>query len=82
VTLDVSRHADAIFALAEFYRERVGFGDRAWLERRLEGAARPFGLKYAEVFDAWESEGGLRPTLLPADPGGLNLHPTRPDDDP
>lgn len=79
LAVDVEPFLDTIFELARLYREEVGFGDREWLERRLRRAGEPFGLAHAEVFDAWESEGGLRPALLPADPGELNLHPTRPD---
>lgn len=79
VAVDVEGRLDAIFELAAFYRERVGFGDRAWLERRLRTGGKPFGLDYAEVFDAWESEGGVREALLPADPGARNLHPSRGD---
>lgn len=79
VAVDVEAHVDAIHDLAAFYREAVGFGDPEWLERRLVRAGSPYGLAHAEVFDAWESEGGVRPALLPADPGDLNLHPTRRD---
>jgi len=79
VAVKVEAHLEAIFELAAFYRERVGFGDRAWLERRLRSGGEPFGLGYAELFDAWESEGGVRETLLPADPGARNLHPSRTD---
>lgn len=77
VAVDAEPHLDAIFELAAFYREEVGFGDRAWLERRLRAAGEPFGLDHAEVFDAWESAPGVREALLPADPGDLNLHPDR-----
>ena len=77
VAVDVERWLDDIFELAAFYREEVGFGDREWLERRLREGAAPFDLAHAEVFDAWESDGGVRASLLPADPGRLNLHPDR-----
>ena len=77
--VDVEPHLDAIFELARFYREEVGFGDREWLERRLRNAGREVGVGHAELFDAWESEGGVRASLLPADPGSLNLHPSRAD---
>jgi len=77
VAVDVEPYVETIFELAAFYRERVGFGDRAWLERRLREGGESRGLTYAELFDAWESEGGVRETLLPADPGGRNLHPSR-----
>lgn len=79
VAIDVEPYLDAIFDVAGLYREELGFGDREWLERRLREGGRVHGVGYAEVFDAWESEGGLRESLLPADPGDLNLHPSRPE---
>lgn len=75
--VDVADHRDAIHEVAALYREALGFGDREWLERRLRDAGRPHGLSHAEAFDAWESRGGVCETLLPADPGELNLHPDR-----
>jgi hypothetical protein len=48
-----------------------------WIEQRLRRAGEVFGLAYAEVFDAWESEPGTVPTLLPAGAGDFVRHPDR-----
>jgi LmbE family N-acetylglucosaminyl deacetylase len=68
VVVDVEPYLDRIHALARFYFERIGFGDPGWIDRRLRAAAAPYGLRYAEVFDAWETRGGQVDTLLPAEP--------------
>lgn len=75
--VDVAPYLEGIFELAEFYRTRIGFGDRAWLEERLRAAGRALGVSWAESFEAWETAPGLVPTLVPADPGDTNLHPDR-----
>ena len=66
VALDVEPYLDRIHEIGRFYRERIGFGDAAWIDRRLAKLGEPFGLRYAEVYDAWESAGGVVPALLPA----------------
>ena len=78
VAVDVSRHLEGIRALGAFYHAGIGFGEAAWLERRLRDAGRPFGLTHAEVFDAWETRPGVVEALLPADPGDYGMHPGRP----
>ncbi len=79
VWLDVEPYVDRIHALARFYRERIGFGEREWLESRLRTAGERYGLRYAEVFDAWETAGGKVDALLPATPGAEEpMHPERP----
>jgi LmbE family N-acetylglucosaminyl deacetylase len=78
VAVDVEPYLEGIYELGRFYHERIGFGDRDWIERRLRAAAAPFGLRYAEVFDAWETRPGVVPALLPAEPaGGEPIHPDR-----
>ncbi len=77
VAVDVTAHLDTVRRLASFYHQGIGFGDEDWLRRRLRDAGAPWGVEAAETFDAWESHPGLVPALLPADPGGLNLHPDR-----
>lgn len=79
VAVDVEPHVDTIHELARFYRENIGFGDREWVERRLRHAAEPYGLRYAEVFDAWETQPGIVRQLLPAAPSdvGEPMHPDR-----
>ena len=78
VVVDVEPYLDAIARLAGFYRERIGFGDRAWLEARLRNQGAPHGLRYAEVYDAWETAPGIYPTLLPAPTAdGEHKHPDR-----
>jgi LmbE family N-acetylglucosaminyl deacetylase len=66
VAIDVEPHLEQIHALGRFYLREIGFGDADWLDRRLRAAGAPFGLAYAEVFDAWETEPGIVPALLPA----------------
>lgn len=57
--VDVTAHLDRVHALADFYRERVGWPDRRWLELRLARAGRAHGVEAAELFDAWETPPGL-----------------------
>jgi N-acetylglucosamine malate deacetylase 1 len=78
VAVDVEPYVDTIHELARFYRENIGFGDPQWLERRLRLAAQPYGLRYAEVFDAWETQGGVVRHIIPAAPAeGEYPHPDR-----
>jgi len=77
--VDVSRYRDTILELAGFYKRRIGFGNRDWILNRLQIAARPFGLQYAEVFDAWEEIPVSHQALLPAEPLALPSHPDRED---
>lgn len=77
VVVDVEPHVDAIFDLAAFYRERIGFGDEEWLRDRLRGAGREWDVGWAETFDAWETGGGRVESLLPPRDGGALLHPDR-----
>lgn len=62
--IDISAHTAALFELARFYRERVGWPQQAWLEERIRAGGAPWGCAAAEQFDAWESPGGLRTTLF------------------
>lgn len=78
VALDVEPHLETIYELAAFYRERIGFGDEAWLEERLRTAGQRWSVGHAEEFDAWETGGGLVPRLLPPREGGALRHPSRP----
>lgn len=78
VAVDVEPYVDTIHELARFYRESIGFGDPAWVERRLQMAGAPYGLRLAEVYDAWETRPGIFPHLIPAEPGeGEPVHPDR-----
>jgi LmbE family N-acetylglucosaminyl deacetylase len=77
VAVDVEPYRDGIHELARFYMQGIGFGDPDWLERRLAQAGAPWGLRYAEVFDAWETKPGVAASLLPATDAGLIAHPTR-----
>jgi LmbE family N-acetylglucosaminyl deacetylase len=77
VALDVAPYLEKIRELADFYYRGIGFGDPAWFRARLAANGAPWGLGFAEVFDAWESEPGVVEALLPAAlPEGL-LHPDR-----
>lgn len=75
--VDVEPYVPKINELADLYRHALGFGDAAWLERRLRRAGSTHGLVYAEVFDAWESLPGVYATLLPAPAGDFDVHPDR-----
>lgn len=78
--VDVEPHLDKIHELARFYFQAIRFGDPAWIDRRLAHAGEPFGLRYAEVFDAWESRPGRFDALLPAEPTEEEVvHPDRPE---
>jgi LmbE family N-acetylglucosaminyl deacetylase len=79
VVVDVEPHLERIHALARFYYERIGFGHPEWIDQRLRAAAEPHGLRYAEVYDAWETTGGVVDSLLPAglDAAGEPPHPAR-----
>jgi LmbE family N-acetylglucosaminyl deacetylase len=77
--INVEPYVARIHELGRFYLERIGFGDPAWIEEHLASAGAPFGLRYAEVLDAYETLPGLVPTLLPATLlGGAVTHPERP----
>lgn len=78
VAVDVEPYLGTIHELARFYFERIRFGDPDWIDQRLRTAAAPFGLRYAEVFDAWESRPGVVQALLPAEPADEGfVHPDR-----
>lgn len=62
--IDVSAQTATVLELGAFYRERVGWPQQDWLEQRIRTAGHVWGVAAAEVFDAWESEGGLRSTLV------------------
>jgi LmbE family N-acetylglucosaminyl deacetylase len=77
VAVDVSDQVEGIEELARFYHHGVGFGDPEWLHGRLHAIGARWGVEYAEEFDAWETEGGLTDTLLPAAPLANVMHPER-----
>lgn len=78
VAVDVEPYVDTIHELARFYRESIGFGDREWVERRLRTVGAQYGLRYAEVYDAWETHPAVVRHLLPAEPSdGEHPHPDR-----
>lgn len=62
--VDVTPVVDKIFELGRFYAERIGWPDPDWLRRRLADAGAEWGVQAAEVFDAWETPGGLGQTLI------------------
>ena len=76
VAINAEPYMDKLFELGRLYYELLEFPDPDWLEERLLRNGRQWGVKYAEEFDAWESEPGLVPALLPT---GLALpeHPER-----
>lgn len=62
--VEVSAHHDLLMRLAAFYRAGIGWPGEQWVEQRIRTAGAAWGVPGAEVFDAWESEGGLRQTLF------------------
>jgi LmbE family N-acetylglucosaminyl deacetylase len=83
VAVDVAPYREQIHELGRFYREEIGFGDAAWIDQRLRLSGAPFGLAYAEVYDAWETQPGIYSSLLPAEVDGGELrHPDRGGDPP
>lgn len=80
VAVDVSDHVDKIFQVADHYRKAIGFGDVKWLKARLQSSGSDWGSDYAEVFDAWETGGGLTETLLPHLAADFDHHPARSSD--
>jgi LmbE family N-acetylglucosaminyl deacetylase len=81
VGIDAEPWLDQIFAVADIYHAELQFPDRRWLENRLRAIGARWGLGWAEEFDAWETEGGLVESLLPARQAGLDPHPERLDPD-
>ena len=81
VAIDAEPWLDQIFTVADIYHEELQFPDRRWLERRLRAIGARWGLEWAEEFDAWETDGGLVDSLLPARQAGLDPHPERMDTD-
>ena len=77
VAIDAEPWLDQIFAVADIYHEELQFPDRRWLESRLLTIGARWGLLWAEEFDAWETDGGLVESLLPARQAGLEPHPER-----
>lgn len=62
--IDVTPQLDTVHALADHYRERVGWPPREWLIDRLARVGRPHGLQAAEALDAWETDAGLLDSLF------------------
>jgi N-acetylglucosamine malate deacetylase 1 len=77
VAIDVEPYIDRILELGRFYREQIGFGDSDWIRSRLSHAGREWGLRYAEVFDAWETDPGRVRSLFEGGQAGPPPHPDR-----
>lgn len=77
VAIDAAPYRDKIRELARHYQQELEFPDPDWLEGRLRGIGRKWDLELAEEFDAWETTGGLVPSLLPAPVEGAPDHPER-----
>lgn len=77
VAIDVEPYLEKIVELGRFYRDRVGFGDSDWLLNRLAHAGRDWGLRYAEVLDAWETRPGQVRCLFDGELVGPPAHPDR-----
>ena len=78
VAVDVEPHLETVYRLGRFYRERIGFGDPEWIERRLRWIGDRWGVEFAEEWEAWESEAGrVEEALLPAEPDTAPMPETR-----
>lgn len=77
VAIDATPYRDKVRELAEHYRRELEFPDPDWLEGRLRAIGRRWNLEMAEEFDAWETEGGIVKSLLPAPLDGAPDHPER-----
>ena len=64
IAIDVSQHVDRALELGAFYRARVGWPPEQWHRDRLRRAGEEWGVAAAEVFDAWESVGGVYTSLF------------------
>lgn len=64
IAIDVSAHVDKALELGEFYRARVGWPPEEWHRNRLVAAGAEWGVQAAEVFDTYESQGGLYKMLF------------------
>jgi N-acetylglucosamine malate deacetylase 1 len=56
--VDVTGQLPRLHALADHYRERVGWPPRDWLDQRLADGGRGYGVQAAELMDAWETPAG------------------------
>ncbi len=62
--VDVTPVRETVLELGRFYRERIGWPDEAWLRERLSAAGASHGVGAAEVFDAWDTPGGVSSYLF------------------
>ncbi len=62
--VDVTPHLETVLALGRFYQERVGWPEEEWLLNRLRTAGEAHGREVVELFDAWETPGGLSDRLF------------------
>ncbi|HEX6938939.1 MAG TPA: PIG-L family deacetylase [Longimicrobiales bacterium] len=62
--VDVTPVVDTVHEIGRFYSERIGWPEEGWLRRRLAEAGAEWGVGAAEVFDAWETPGGLASALI------------------
>jgi LmbE family N-acetylglucosaminyl deacetylase len=76
--VDVTPFRERLIEVASVYFTGLGFGDPAWLERRLRDAGDRWGFRHAEEFDAWETAPAGVASLLPASPLVGVAHPDRP----
>ncbi len=77
VAIDATPYRDKIRELALHYQRELEFPDPDWLEGRLRGIGKRWGLELAEEFDAWETRGGIVSSLLPVEIDGAPDHPER-----
>jgi LmbE family N-acetylglucosaminyl deacetylase len=64
VAVDVTAQRPLLRELAGFYRTSVGWPGEQWVEDRIGPAGREWGVPAAELFDAWDTTGGLRTSLF------------------
>ncbi len=64
VAIDVTPVLPQVQAVGEYYHQRIGFPRAEWLDQRLARLGSAWGVAAAEVFDAWDTQGGLFPALV------------------
>lgn len=64
LAIDITGVQQRALELAAYYRERVGWPDQDWLVARQRAAGQSYGVQAAELFDAWETAGGMAAGLI------------------
>jgi LmbE family N-acetylglucosaminyl deacetylase len=63
-TIDVTAYHAKIQEVGAFYRQFVNWPDPDWLDATLRSAGAPHDVAFAEPFDVWDGEPGVRKQLI------------------